>query len=174
MDKKRELEKILADWADSNPINDGHEFRFEQRLAQSVKQSRSLKMQRVWWAAAAFVAIAIAVWTVRPKQNVIVENEVELPAEVGKVAVYFSEQVKLMNVNVTAGNDEVINHFVKELTRLENEYSKLNELYLKQPNNSNLIDGMIENFEYRLKIMQQLKSYLEITQSKEGNEKEIV
>ncbi|MEZ4800718.1 MAG: hypothetical protein R2809_13270 [Flavobacteriales bacterium] len=173
MDKEKELEKILADWADSNPINEGHEFRFEQRLNQAMKQKRSSKIQKIWWAAAVFIAIAITVWTVRPVGNVIAENEVELPKEVGKVAVYFSEQVKLMNVNVTVGNDEVINHFVKELTRLENEYNKLNELYKNQPNNSNLIDGMIENFEFRLKIMQQLKSYLEITQSKEGNENKI-
>lgn len=160
--------------AEKFPINEGHEHRLEKKLEHAKLNRQTRRIQRLGWAAALLVALLTSVWVFSPKEREFSETSVELPAEVGKVQVYFSKQVKELNLNLSLGNDEVINHFVKELTRLEEEYQTLNKLYSNQPNNTNLIDGMIENFEFRLRIMQQIKSYLEITQSQKDHENKIV
>lgn len=160
--------------AEKFPINEGHEHRFEKKLEHTRLNRQTRGIQKLWWAAAVIVMLLTSVWVFSPSERELVETGVELPAEIGKVQVYFSKQVKELNLNLSLGNDEVINHFVKELSRLEEEYQTLNELYSNQPNNTNLIDGMIENFEFRLRIMQQIKSYLEITQSQKDHENKIV
>lgn len=174
MSNQNNIEDLLSEWAEATSINDGHEHRFGEKLKHLNQQKRKVLFQRVVWAAALFTGIIIAVWWGTNTSVMYVESKIELPTEVGKVEKFFSQQVSELNLDLQNENDALLNQFLRELARLEGEYEKLNGLYQKQPNNANLIDGMIENFEYRLKIMQQIKSYLEIKQLQNGHENKLV
>jgi hypothetical protein len=66
--------------------------------------------------------------------------------------------------------DDNVKELKGQLAYLNEEFDRLLKLYQEQQNNENIIRGMIDNFEVRLRIIQQLNKYLEIQKNKESHD----
>jgi multidrug efflux pump subunit AcrB len=165
----------MNDWmnelANDSPIHEGHESRFEQRLQRSFERKNTWRKDVRWWAALVVIALAVTAFfgVQKIKQEVaITDDEESLPMEVQRVADFYSNSAsKLVNYGV---EDENVKELKGQLAYLNQEFERLSKLYQEQQNNENIIRGMIDNFEVRLRIIQQLNKYLEIQKNNESHD----
>jgi hypothetical protein len=173
---KEELKNKMNDWmnelANDSPIHDGHESRFEQRLQRSLEKKNSWKKDVRWWAALIVIALAVTAFfglQNTKKEVAITDDEESLPMEVQRVADFYSTTTsKLINEGF---EDDNVKELKGQLAYLNEEFDRLSKLYQEQQNNENIIRGMIDNFEVRLRIIQQLNKYLEIQKNIESHDK---
>jgi multidrug efflux pump subunit AcrB len=172
---REELKNSMNDWmnelANDSPIHEGHESRFEQRLQGSLERRNTWRKDIRWWAALVVIALAVTAFfgVQKIKQEVaITDDEEALPMEVQRVADFYSNNAsKLTSYGL---EDENVKELKGQLAYLNQEFERLSKLYQEQQNNENIIRGMIDNFEVRLRIIQQLNKYLEIQKNKESHD----
>lgn len=160
--------------ASEAPIAEGHEDRFEQRLREGKKAKVITFNFRVTAlvGAAAAVVIAIGVYFFvlkDPGGEQLVK--VDYPQEVKKAKEYFQAN-NVLDTKTLEYKDEKVTEFLTKLQELENEYHRLDTLYQMNVQNENIIRGMMENFQYRLQIIHQLKSYIELKNQSNNNTNE--
>jgi TolA-binding protein len=172
---KEELKNSMNDWMDElandSPIHEGHESRFEQRVQRSIEKKNGWKKDIRWWAALVVIALAVTAFfgLQKTKQEVaITDDEESLPMEVQRVADFYSTTAP--KLTVYGVEDDNVRELKAQLAYLNQEFERLSKLYQDQQNNENIIRGMIDNFEVRLRIIQQLNKYLEIQKNNESHD----
>jgi hypothetical protein len=159
--KKRFAKEMVPD-----PL-DGHENRFEQILLKAQpNKNRFLFPQWIWIAAAAAVVVGfIVVVSINEtnKQNIqTAENRAEpLIPEVEMARAYYAEHA-IDEKEVIHHTDEAIVKMMNDLRQLEKEYKKLDSLLQVNYSNERIVAAMVENYQFRLRIAQQLRKYIEI------------
>lgn len=176
MKKEDEIVKALEHLADQVPIGADHELRFEKRLREPQKgRVLTLNISVVKLAAAAVVVIAIGIfWWSSATQKAIARSgeTIQYPLEVLK-----AEQFYKSNADYDQGaydqNDTTVTAFIGKLHMLEAEYKNLDSMYQYNASNEHIIRGMIENFQFRLQIIHQLKTYIELKNQSKSKQHEI-
>ncbi|MFN6379709.1 MAG: hypothetical protein ACK4WD_10555 [Flavobacteriales bacterium] len=174
MNREEDILKALEQMASEAPIAEGHEDRFEQRLREGKKAKVITFNFRVTAlvGAAAAVVIAIGVYFFVLKDPGGERlAKVDYPQEVKKAKEYFQAN-NVLDTKTLEYKDEKVTEFLTKLQELENEYHRLDTLYQMNVQNENIIRGMMENFQYRLQIIHQLKSYIELKNQSNNNTNE--
>lgn len=162
---EEELKRAMSDQSEPFP---GHEERFEMRLMQAQKpKGRTITLPRwPWMAAAAAVVVGLIVTLVTSeihKANHMADDslkDLHIP-EIAAAETYYKKYATV-DFNSLNTNDPRIQQFAREMKRLEDEYAKLSQLLAQNYNNERIAQAMVENFQFRLKIMEQLRKYIEI------------
>lgn len=145
----------------------GHEERFEQRLLQHERrETRRLVPYWVWIGSAAAVLIGfivtIAISETKKQNERAAESQAEpiIPEVEAARAYYAQHAISESEVNQHA--DDAIKRMMSEMRRLEEEYKKLDSLLANNYSNERLVNAMVENYQFRLRIAEQLRKYIEL------------
>lgn len=178
MKKEDEIIEAFMKIAEQNPIEEGHELRFEKRLsgkAQVKMFSLSPFVLRIAAAAVLLVCLGLF-WWMNSNEPKIADTSVApaYPMEVIKAQAFYHSNAELDNSKLSS-EDIVVKEFLEKLKTLESEFARLDSLYQFNQSNEQLIKGMIENFQFRLQVIHQLKTYIEIKNqsNQENNENAI-
>ncbi len=157
-----QIKKALELEAAEHPIFEGHQERFNKRLYEENGRGRIISL-KTWLAVAASAILGLGVWIFMENSgSVIAQKMPDSPApEVAYASEYFHQNVPI-DVTRMDYQDETVTRFLQQLQELESEYKRLDSLYRVNISNELLIKGMVENFQYRLTIMQKIKSYIEV------------
>lgn len=165
MKKEDEIIEAFMKLADQHPVEEGHESRFERKLNDSRTVQIGSEYRRFWRyaAAAVFVFACAGLWWRNNHMNEVADNQNVLayPMEVIKAKAFYTSNADMKSTTIDL-QDETVNGFLRKLKLLEGEYNRLDSLYQYNQSNEQLIRGMIENFQFRLQIIHQLKTYIEI------------
>jgi len=176
----------------------GHQDRFESRLAEALPVQKKRTNYSSFLQIAAVVVIALGIGAffffnnsedpVMQDTNQIVKNAVgddksekdtptteyrlsDVSPEFKKIEDYYmaSVNIQLAKLDMTPGNKELIDAFMKKLETLNEEYIALNAEIQEAGLNEETVEAMIANLQLRLDLLKKLKTKLnEIKQSKEN------
>ncbi|MFZ4783976.1 MAG: hypothetical protein ACOYLH_00775 [Flavobacteriales bacterium] len=168
---KYDVEELMRQAFEEMPIEppiDGHEERFKSRL-QSKKQTRIVSLAWVKYAAAAVVVgLGVFFFTqnkplyppVVANTNAQQDSSIVHPA-VEKAEEFYASRAHLDWSKVDQ-NDQQVKDFLQSMHTLEQESKRLDSLLMLNINNEKLIEGLIDNYQYRLRVIEQLKKYIEL------------
>ena len=171
---KYDVEELMRQAFDEMPIEpptDGHEDRFKARL-QGQKQTRVFSLAWAKYAAAA-VVIGLGVFFFTRNTNVdppvvadakATEDSTIVHPAVEKAEEFYASRAHLDWSKVDQ-NDEQVKAFLQSMHTLEQESKRLDSLLMLNINNEKLIEGLIDNYQYRLRVIEQLKKYIELKNS---------
>lgn len=169
---ENQLEQAIRDAANqasAEPLP-GHEERFETRLIQNAVRKKS-RVVRLWSysavAAAAMITIVFT-WLIYsggtdtgPPEKFAAIRLSDVSYEMSQVEKFYTDKLSSEKVNI-ASPDLRMSKFIVESKRLEGEYKMLEGLLAKNPSNEKIINAMIANYQFRLRILESLKKYAEI------------
>jgi hypothetical protein len=172
---------------------EGHRDRFKQRLTESLHEKEihvriSRSLVRKLAIAATVVLAVVFVWLYQSssleqpqsQMNGAELNRMTLAAisdKYSNVETFFSKQVnhRLEMIENSDSDLEktIYREAIQKLTKLEKEYKKLEYDLALQPDNSRIIHAMIQNYQLRIKVLENLYSKIELkkTHKNEKNEK---
>jgi len=163
--------------------NSGHKARFIEKLEQKHTPTEKTNNNRYWYlniAAALIICIgAFSIYTSKnnPKTN-IVELVVENPftdisnAQFHLEGIVKRELVKLeLERNTTTEN--LINGALSQLEFLEKEQHKLQE-QLQLNYDKRIIKALVDNFQYRIQLLENVMQQIEITKEIKTENYEII
>jgi len=165
---EHQLKNVLL--ADARQVSEplpGHEERFEMRL---LRQREQVKVRRLpGWpmitlAAASIVGIIITIVVLETKKTNDIAATARLSdvsTEMAAVEHYYNERLQHEYSDVNSA-DENVQRFMQDVKRLEEEYKRLEAALSKNFNNEHIAEAMVNNYKYRLRIMEQLQKYIEI------------
>lgn len=169
---RKSLEQSQVEWPE-----EGHEARFAARL-QEQKKSKTKVFNLSWvkYAAAAVavgIGLVIAFYPEKQYPPVAQAEEVVHPA-VERAEEFYASRANLDWSHVDQ-SDEQIKGFLSSMKQLEKESKRLDSLLMLNINNERIVQGLIDNYQYRLRVIEQLKKYIEIKNQlkKEGHENNI-
>jgi hypothetical protein len=153
----------------------GHAERFEIRLLQKQEQTKSGKTVPMWWIgmAAAMVIgviVAVAVNAIQKADDLMAMNRVEASEEVMAMDSVFHSKVGT-RLPVVEGNDAYSQRILSEVARLEDEYKKMEVNLIKGADPDRITDEMVKNYQFRIRLIEQLRQYLIIKQQQHNHEK---
>lgn len=166
-----------ADSADGHEPLPGHEERFEMLLLQQQKNKKIRRIPR--WpvltiAAAAITGFIISIVVMEIKKTNDTAEKTRLSDVSGEMALleeYYHERLQggLEGVNTT---DKNIRKFMDDVKALEDEYKMLEETLAKNFHDERIAQAMVNNYKFRLKLMEQLQKYIEIQNKINTNDQE--
>jgi mannitol-specific phosphotransferase system IIBC component len=174
---ENQLKKALKDAADADshdPVP-GHEERFEMRL---LHQRDNRKMRRIpkWPVlaiAAACVAgfiVSIVVMEVRKTNEHAEQLRLsDVSGEMALTEAYYNDrlQSEMKGLNTS---DRNIRKFMDDAKKLEEEYKMLEATLAKNVHDERIAQAMVNNYKFRLKLMEQLQKYIEIQNKFNSND----
>ncbi len=176
-------------------LQSGHQQRFEDRLNRAMpveKKKNNFHFLQI--AAGLMIALAVGAFlyfsnneakTVNspqivetPSEEKVEKEEVpgtdyrlsDVSPEFKKIEDYYmaSLNIQLAKLDVTPGNKELIDAFMRKLETLNDEYIALNAEIQETGLNEETVEAMIANLQLRLDLLKKLKNKLnEIEQSKD-------
>jgi len=164
---------------------EGHEARFEAKLAEAFPQRRRPSWGWLGIAASVVALLGFGIWVFRPvpaipgdTQQVVSQDSAgtrqglslgDLSPDLRKVEQYYTANIslELASLDISPENKKMADDYMARLKELDVEYQSLvQELNADGPNEET-ISAMIRNFQIRLQLLQKLKAKLnEIKQSK--------
>ena len=180
----------LFDVSQMEEMSSNHELRFLDKLNENFPEKRSSKVvtlpkRKMYYSIAASVVVTLALGSffflnsVQHTSNEIVynlsKNNKEVLPSLADVSPEFKEvedyylasiNVELANLKVTDGNREVVGSFMKQLSRLDDEYKVLQREFHTEGANTFAIEALIDNLQMRLELLQQLKQNLNTIDAK--------
>ncbi len=154
----------------------GHEERFEMRLMRKHETASKGKVLSSWWiGAAAAVAIGvivgIATREVRQADELMALNKVEASEEVMAMDSLYKAKVGSRMPDIPQ-QDAYTSRILKEVQRLETEYKKMEQNLATGADPERITNEMVKNYQFRIRLIEQLRQYLMIQeQNKKNNEK---
>lgn len=145
----------------------GHEERFEMRLLKGKEDKKIRQLPRWPWLALAAACIAGAIVFVAVRE-VKETNEIARITKLSDVSKDMAEVEQFyhqrLNIDYSKMNtaDARIQRFLTDIKKLEEEYASLENQLTKNYNNERLINAMIDNYQYRLRIMEHMQKYIEL------------
>lgn len=132
--------------------NIGHFNRFEKRLKKHSKSSFK-KYTRV----AAIFLLFIIIGFIALKKH---KNTLNSDAQFKQTETYFSqvikEEIKKVNTQKNTENEQIINDAFLQMQILEKEFQKLQKDLKNKQNKQTIIYAMLENYQQRILILQNL------------------
>ncbi|HFS67153.1 MAG TPA: hypothetical protein ENK67_02970 [Flavobacteriia bacterium] len=148
----------LQDQFDFKEPNIGHFNRFEKRLQN--KQPKKRKWKRYSLIASVVLLLLVIGWNTFSKN----ENTSVVP-EFQQSQMYFAtvikEELKKVESQKTSDNRQIINDALLQMDNLEKEFKKLQKDLKTTQNKKAIIYAMLDNYQQRIKILQNLLSTLE-------------
>lgn len=172
---KRTLAKLTA--ADGHEPLPGHEERFEMRLLQASDQRKIRRFPRwpvLTFAAACVAGLIISIVVVEVRKTNEQAAQVRLSDVSGEMALteaYYNDrlQSEMQGLNTS---DKNIRKFLDDVKKLEEEYKMLEATLAKNVHDERIAQAMVNNYKFRLKLMEQLQKYIEIQNKFNSNEQE--
>ena len=169
----------------AHQMPEGHEARFEERLAEAFPQHRRPSWGWLGVAASVVALLGFGVWVFSPEpaltegtEQVVRQDSVktrpglslgDLSPDLRKVEQYYTANIslELASLDISPENKKMADDYMARLSELDAEYQSLvGELNQIGPNEET-ISAMINNFQIRLQLLQKLKAKLnELKQSK--------
>jgi len=169
---EEDLKKAMEMFDDSHEMPmDGHVNRFETKLMlrsdRKIRASYSRRFIFISVAAASICLIIISVAIV--KMNSMGQDEITTetieewvsPDEV-KHAQKFYEKRRDISIVHSSSNDATIQKFMAKLNYLESQYEVLQKAYQMNQDNQKIIDAMVDNYRFRLQIVEMMQKYVQI------------
>ncbi|MCF6349590.1 MAG: hypothetical protein L3J23_00975 [Flavobacteriaceae bacterium] len=141
--------------------NIGHFNRFEARL-KSKNKSKKFSYKYIAVAATISMLFGISFALIQPNKGV---ELAEISPKMGETQDYFTaviqEELEKINKVKNIGNEQIINDAFLQLKQLEKNYKKLT-FELKESNNNSkeIIFAMINNYQQRITVLQNLLNNL--------------
>lgn len=154
----------------------GHEERFEMRLMRKQEARSKSRFLSVWWigaAAAMIIGVIVMVATreVKEADDLMAMNKVEAIEEVMAMDSVYRSRVGARLPEVKR-HDQYTTRILNEVTRLETEYKKMEENLSAGADPERITNEMVKNYQFRIRLIEQLRQYLMIKeQIKNGDEK---
>ena len=149
--------KQLNGQFDFEEPNIGHFNRFEKRLQQPTK-----KPYRRFALIASVVVLCITIGVLSIKNKT---NTISVSPEFQQTETYFSqvirEELKKIDAQKNTENQQIITDAFKQMQKLESDYKKLQKDLINTQNKKQIIYAMLENYQQRIKILQNLLDTLE-------------
>jgi hypothetical protein len=164
---------------------EGHEARFEERLAGAFPPRRRPTWGWLAIAASVVALLGFGVWVFRPapvipvpSEQVVSQDSVktrpglslgDLSPDLRKVEQYYTANIslELASLDISPENKKMADDYMARLRELDTEYQSLVAELNEDGPNEETISAMIRNFQIRLQLLQKLKAKLnEIKQSK--------
>lgn len=182
---KQDLRALFEKERDQNrpSLADGHQERFAQLLEEKLPQKKKSSSFRYWMAAASVaVLLGVAGLLYQPSSDgsagvVDVPSQIEkgegVPVkefELQEVAPEFKKienfylaslNIELASLDVNDRNREIVDSFMKQLAGLDQEYQLLNEELYQYGANSQTLEAMVRNLQFRLELLLQVKKRIE-------------
>ncbi|MBX7051685.1 MAG: hypothetical protein K1X54_06600 [Flavobacteriales bacterium] len=161
------IRKALLNESDDQDLMPGHEERFEMRLLRMRDEKKERRIPRWPWIALAAAVVAGFIVTIVvsevKKTNEYAEKVrlSDVSMEMAAAEQFYHERLK-MDMSQLNTSDQNIKRFLDDLKRLESEYAMLEEQLAKNFTNQRVADAMVNNYRYRLQLMEQLQKYIEI------------
>jgi predicted RNase H-like nuclease (RuvC/YqgF family) len=161
------IKKAFESQDSDSELIPGHEERFEMRLLRMREDKKIKRFPRWPWIAAAAAVVAgviVAITISEVKKTNDYAERVRLSdvsLEMAATEEYYNERLKL-DVGQLNTTDQNIKRFLDDLKRLEGEYAMLEDQLSKNFNNQRIADAMVNNYRFRLQLMEQLQKYIEI------------
>lgn len=152
----------------------GHEERFEMRLLQKKEDLKIKKMPRwpiIGLAAAALIGFIVTIVVSEMKKSDDFAGFAKLSdvsEEMAATESYYTGRLQLDRNNLNT-QDQNIAKFLTDLKKLEEEYKMLEVSLSKNFQNERITNAMVNNYKFRLRLMEQLQKYIEI-QNKINND----
>ena len=164
---------------------EGHEARFEERLAQAFPHRKRPTWGWLAIAASVVALLGFGIWIFRPTpaipegtQQVVSQDSVrtrpglslgDLSPDLRKVEQYYTANIslELAGLDISPENKKMADDYMARLRELDAEYQSLVTELNEYGPNEETISAMIRNFQIRLQLLQKLKAKLnELKQSK--------
>jgi hypothetical protein len=168
--KKRFEEIEQEDFLLEEPLP-GHRERFKKRLLDSHELESKPRQWPLWSliaVAACFCGVIITLVYFNIEKENTVAQTVELSdisTEMDHLESYFASEIDVRKKNVDFSDPEIKVHVDKFLF-LEQEYQDLVTALNDNYGNEHVISAMIENYQLRLKVLEQIKRHIEIQNDK--------
>lgn len=174
---------------ENHTMVDGHEARFMEKLDVSLQKEEKSSFFN-WKIAAAVALLVCGTWFVytnldKPVEEIIADTEKiedvnkislgSLSPDLKVIEDYYQANInlKLSQLDVSNDNKALVDSFMEQLSKLDEEYKKLStELNSVGPNDQ-LIAAMVKNLQLRLQLLQKLGKKLNDLKT-EKNETNIV
>jgi uncharacterized membrane protein YhiD involved in acid resistance len=152
--------KQLNGQFDFEEPNIGHFNRFESRLKQQSNNPKRKSIKNFALIASVVVLfISIGVISIKNNSNNIVNPEFQ------QTEIYFSqvikEELKKIDTQKNPENKKIINDAFLQIKKLENDYKTLQKDLINTQNKKPIIYAMLENYQQRINILQNLINTLE-------------
>lgn len=169
-DKETRLLRALQEYEERNSAlpAEGHEERFMTRLSymkDKRKKRRSYIRFVAWASSAAAVLLFMVFLTVRELGKQDREEQAMALVQKDPQILYAEEffRKKLSEAPLPVANgDQNISKFISNLNYLESQYKVLEKAWQDNPGNETVLEAMIENYKYRLEIVQVMQRYIQI------------
>ena len=164
---------------------EGHEARFEERLAEAFPPRRRPTWGWLAIAASVVALLGFGIWVFRPapvipddSEQVVSQDSVktrpglslgDLSPDLRKVEQYYTANIslELASLDISPENKKMADDYMARLRELDTEYQSLVAELNEDGPNEETISAMIRNFQLRLQLLQNLKEKLKsINQSK--------
>ncbi|MBL0314292.1 MAG: hypothetical protein IPP69_00450 [Flavobacteriales bacterium] len=161
------IRKAFENANEDQELIPGHEERFEMKLLRMRAAKAERRIPRWPWIALAAAVVAgfiVAITISEVKKTNDYAERVRLSdvsMEMAAAEQFYHERLK-MDVSQLNTTDDNIKRFLDDLKKLETEYAMLEEQLAKNFSNQRVADAMVNNYRFRLKLMEQLQKYIEI------------
>lgn len=145
----------------------GHFDRFEARLVNAKKPSKTIQWNPgtwKWLAVAASIALVLTLFVGLPKQDTGMQLA-EVSPEMEETQSFFvttiQNELETINAQRTPENEEIIESAMAQLQTLEKEYERLTVELEHSGLNKGVIYAMVSNFQQRIEVLQTLLEQLD-------------
>lgn len=156
---------------------EGHKARFIEKLnASPAEQARGIS----WWKPLSIAASILLVVGLFLGPNLWNETEkvriAEISPEISNSEFYFAniieQQVKQLEGENSPETKKIIEDTLSQLALLELDYKKLEQELLKGGDNNIILRSMIQNFQTRIDLMQDVLAQIEIIKNLKNQQNE--
>jgi len=155
----------------------GHEQRFEKRLLRHSEHALTTGIPAWAWmsAAAATIAALIIVLVVSEIRKTNEEYArmrlSDLNYEMARTEAFYEQRLR-ERTPVVSSPDQNITRLYSELRMLEDVYTKLEQALATNPGNQQVVDAMVDNYRNRLRIVELIQKYVEISNNLKNKQHE--
>jgi hypothetical protein len=171
MEEKNDLK---ARWPEPFP---GHEERFEMRLMKRELAHKKRPTQQLWWigiaaALAVGAIVSVAINEIKKADDLVALNKVDANEEVMAMDSVFRAHTggRLPEVKQ---KDQYSTRILGEVTRLEEEYKKMEDNLTNGADPERITNEMVKNYQFRIRLIEQLRQYLMIKEQIKNNDEKI-
>jgi len=187
---KQDLRALFKKERDQNrpSLADGHRERFATLLEEKLPQNKKSGRFKYWIAAASVAVLLGVAGFLYPPFSDGSAGVVDVPSpmeegegipvkefELQEVAPEFKKienfylaslNIELASLDVNDRNREIVDSFMKQLAGLDQEYQRLNEELYQFGANSQTLEAMVRNLQFRLELLLQVKNRIENNKQK--------
>lgn len=186
---QQDIKKVLQDYQEKEvPLSLNHASKFERLLLSEMHPKETKKKHYKWVSVAASVVLLISLTikfyptkkstNVKDTETSSAQKEISLGSispEFNTIETYYTNSIniEISELEVTEGNKEILDGYLKKLAELTKEYKLLTKELNTNGVNDVTIDALIRNLQLRLQLLQRLKKQLKQLNTKQ-NENQII